>query len=145
SVAGQLVGGGSSGVGGAVEEVGEELKAVVAVAGAELVHRGVHPRVEPEQLGVAVAQCADDDGAAVAGSRSQATPPPWSRSRMPVMVAGVQPGASRQGAGVEGTVAVDELEAVQVGVVEVDVGADVVVEQRQLVAELAQGLLDGAG
>src|SRR4029453_13736953 len=89
SVAGQLVGGGSSGVGGAVEEVGEELKAVVAVAGTELVHRGVHPRVEPEQLGVAVAQCADDDGAAVAGSRSQATPPPrWSRSRMPVRVAG---------------------------------------------------------
>jgi hypothetical protein len=36
-------------------------------------------------------------------------------------------------------VAVDELEAVQVGVVEVDVGADVVVEQGQLVAELAQG------
>ena len=43
SVVGQLVGGGSSGVGGAVEEVGEQLKLVVAVAGAELVHRGVHP------------------------------------------------------------------------------------------------------
>ena len=57
----------------------------------------------------------------------------------------MQPGVSCQGAGVERTVAVDELEAVQVGVVEVDVGADVVVEQGQLVAELAQGLLDGAG
>jgi hypothetical protein len=55
------------------------------------------------------------------------------------MVAGVQPGASCQGAGVDGTVAVDELEAVEVGVVEVDVGADVVVEQGQLVAKLAQG------
>ena len=55
SVAGQLVGGGSSGVGGAVEEVGEQLKLVVAVAGAELVHRGVHPCVEAEQLDVTVA------------------------------------------------------------------------------------------
>jgi hypothetical protein len=52
----------------------------------------------------------------------------------------VQPGVSCQGAGVKGTVAVDELEAVQVGVVEVDVGANVVVEQGQLVAELAQDL-----
>ena len=62
---------------------------------------------------------------------------------MPVMVAGCSP--ARQSAGLEGTVAIDELEAVQVGVVEVHVGADVVVEQGQLVAELAQGLLDGAG
>jgi hypothetical protein len=62
---------------------------------------------------------------------------------MPVMVAGVQPGAAGQGAGAEGAAAVDELQAVQVGVVEVDVGADVVVEQRQLDAELAQGLLPG--
>jgi hypothetical protein len=40
-------------------------------------------------------------------------------------------------------VAGDQLQAVQVGVVEVDVGADVVVEQRQLDAQLAQCLLDG--
>jgi hypothetical protein len=50
-----------------VEEVGEQLELVVVVAGAELVHRGVHPRVEAEQLGVAVAQRPDDDGPAVAG------------------------------------------------------------------------------
>jgi hypothetical protein len=115
-----------------VEEVGEELKLVVAVAGAELVHRGVHPCIEAEQLGVAVAQCADDDGAAVAGVTLASDP---AAAFEPVQDAGdgggVQPGASRQGAGVEGTVAVDELEAVQVGVVEVDVGADVVVEQGQ--------------
>jgi hypothetical protein len=49
-----------------VEEVGEQLELVV-VAGAELVHRGVHTCIEAEQLGVAVAQRADDDGAAVAG------------------------------------------------------------------------------
>jgi hypothetical protein len=49
-----------------VEEVGKQLEPVV-VAGAELVHRGVHPCLEAEQLGVAVAQWADDDGAAVGG------------------------------------------------------------------------------
>jgi hypothetical protein len=41
----------------------------------------------------------------------------------------VQPGAPREGAGVERAVAVDELEAVQVDVLEFDVGADLVVEQ----------------
>ena len=43
SVAGQFVGGGSSGVCGAAEEVGEQLEFGVAVFGADLVHRGVHP------------------------------------------------------------------------------------------------------
>jgi hypothetical protein len=99
-----------------VEEVGEQLELVVAVAGAELVHRGVHPRVEAEQLGVAVAECADDDGAAVAGVALAGDP---AAAFQPVQDAGdgggVQPGVSCEGAGVEGTVAVDELEAVQVG------------------------------
>jgi hypothetical protein len=49
----------------------------------------------------------------------------------------VQACVSGQGAGVEGAVPVDELQAVQVDVFELDVGADVVVEQRQLVAQLA--------
>jgi hypothetical protein len=115
-----------------VEEVGEELELVVAVAGAELVHRGVHPRVEAEQLGVAVAQCPDDDGAAVGGVTLADDP---AAALEPVQDAGdgggVQPGVSCQGAGAEGAVTVDELQAVQVGVVEVDVGADVVVEQGQ--------------
>jgi hypothetical protein len=44
---------GSSGIGGAVEEVGEQLELVV-VAGAELVHRGVHTCIEAEQLGVGI-------------------------------------------------------------------------------------------
>ena len=120
------------------------MELVVAVAGAELVHRGVHPRVEAEQLGVAVAQCPDDDGAAVGGVTLADDPAAALEPvRMPVMVA-VQPACRARALGLR-AVTVDELQAVQVGVVEVDVGADVVVEQRQLDAELAQGLLDGAG
>jgi hypothetical protein len=65
SVGGQFVGGGLSGVGGAAQEVGQQLELVVAVAGADSVHRGVHPRVEAEQLRAPVAADPDDDGAAV--------------------------------------------------------------------------------
>ena len=65
SVGGQFVGGGLSGVGGAAQEVGEQLELVVAVAGADLVHRGVHPRVEAEQLRAPVAADPDDHGTAV--------------------------------------------------------------------------------
>ena len=46
--------------------------------------------------------------------------------------------ASGKGAGVERAVPVDELQAVQVDVFELDVGADVMVEQLQLVAQFAQ-------
>ena len=42
SVSSELFGGGSAGVGGAAQEVGEELEIVVFVAGADLVYRGVH-------------------------------------------------------------------------------------------------------
>src|SRR6266498_2299715 len=144
SVAGQLVGGVSSGVGGAAQEVGEQFELGVGVAGAELVHRGVHPRVQADQLGAAVAQRADDDGAAVvrvalAGDPAAAFEPVEDAGHG----GGVQPGASGQGAGAERAVAVDELQAVQVDVFEVSVGADVVVEQRQLHAQLAQRLFDG--
>jgi hypothetical protein len=57
---------------------------------------------------------------------------------MPVMAGGVQACVSGQRAGVERAVPVDELQAVQVDVFELDVGADVMVEQRQLVAQLTQ-------
>jgi hypothetical protein len=65
SVGGQFVGGGLSGVGGAAQEVGQQLELVVAVASADLVHRGVHPRIEAEQLRAPVAADSDDHGAAV--------------------------------------------------------------------------------
>jgi hypothetical protein len=49
----------------------------------------------------------------------------------------VQACVSGEGAGVERAVPVDELQTVQVDVFELDVGADVMVEQLQLVAQLA--------
>src|SRR6266508_1804540 len=58
---------------------------------------------------------------------------------------GVQASASGQGAGAERAVAVDEVQAVQVDVIEVEMGADVVIEQRELDAQLAQRLLDRGG
>src|SRR6266536_4729884 len=109
SVAGQLVGGVSSGVGGAAEEVGEQFELGVGVSGAELVHRGVHPRVQAQQLRVAVASGVDEDGAAVgrvaaAGDPAAAFEPVEDAGRG----GGVQSGASGEGAGAERAVAVDE-------------------------------------
>ena len=57
------------------------------------------------------------------------------------MVAGCSPVVRARALGAEGTVPGDEVEAVEVDVPEVNVGADVVVEQRQLDAQLAQRLL----
>jgi hypothetical protein len=65
SVGGQFVGGGLSGVGGAAQKVSEQFELVVAVAGADLVHGGVHPRVEAEQLRGPVAPGPHEHGAAV--------------------------------------------------------------------------------
>ena len=97
------------------------------------------PAVEAEQLRAPVAADPDDDGAAVvrvavAGHPAAA----FEAVEDAGHGGGVQPGASGKGAGVERAVPVDELQAVQVDVFELDVGADVMVEQRQLVAQLAQ-------
>jgi hypothetical protein len=54
SVGGQLVGGVASGIGGAAQEVGDQVEFGVGISRENLVHRGVHPRVEAEQLGGAV-------------------------------------------------------------------------------------------
>jgi hypothetical protein len=54
SITGQFVGGDPSGVCGATEKVGEQFEFGFSIVRAELVHRGVHPRVEAEQLRVAV-------------------------------------------------------------------------------------------
>ena len=57
----------------------------------------------------------------------------------------MQPGASGQGARAERAVPVDQVQAVEVGVPELELGADLMVEQRQLDAELAQRLTDRSG
>jgi hypothetical protein len=54
----------------------------------------------------------------------------------------VQPGASCEGARAERAVPVDEIKAIQVDVLEINAGADMMVEQGQLDAQLAQRLLD---
>jgi hypothetical protein len=56
---------------------------------------------------------------------------------MPVMVAGCSP-APCEGARAERAVTVDEVEAVEIDVFEINVCADLVVEQEQLNAQLAQ-------
>jgi len=128
------------------EEVGDEVELVVGVVGAELVDGGVHAGVEAVELGVAVAAGVDGDGAAVAGVALAGDPAAaFEAVEDAGDGGGVEAGAAGQGAGGQGAVAVDELEAVQVSGLEVGVGADVVVEQGQLGAELAQLFLDGGG
>jgi len=85
SVAGQLVGRASSGVCGSAEKVGEPFEFGVPISSADLVDRGVHPRVRAEQLRVPVAGGPDDDGAAVGRVAVAGTQPARSSlSRMPV-------------------------------------------------------------
>src|SRR6266487_2249052 len=148
SVAGQFVGGVLSGLGGAAQEVGDELELGVGVAGEERIHRGIHPGVQAVQLLAPVGQGADGDGAAIGGVGVAVAGDPAAALES-VQDAGdgrgVQASASGQGAGAERAVAVDEVQAVQVDVIEVEMGADVVIEQRELDAQLAQRLLDRGG
>jgi Pretoxin HINT domain len=146
SVAGERIGGIASGAGGALQEVGEQFEFGIGVSGTDRVHGSVHPRVEVEHLRAAVAQRSDDDGAAV-GVVAVAGHP--AAGFQPVDDAGhggrVQPGAAGERAGTERPVPVDQLEAAQVGVLELEMGADLVVEQGQLDAQLAQCVLDRGG
>src|SRR5690242_15087515 len=65
SVTGQCVGRRLPGGGGPVEEAGEQFELGVGISGADLVHRGVHRRVEAQHLGAAVAERPDPHCAAV--------------------------------------------------------------------------------
>jgi hypothetical protein len=142
SASGELFCGGSAGVGCAAHEAGEELKILVFVVCADLVHRGVHPgvhEVEAEHLRAPAAGRLDHDAAAV--RRVAAAVDPASAFE-PVQDAGhgrrVQPGAPRQGARAERAVPGDEVKALQVGVLEIEARADAVVEQGQLGAQVTQ-------
>src|SRR5215471_2257142 len=146
SATGQCVGRRPPGAGGPAEEVGEHLEFGFGVSGTDLVQRGVHPRVEAQHLGAAVAERPDPHRAAVglvAVTRHPAA------AFQPVEDAGdggrVQPGPPGEGARAERAVAADEVKAVEVHVVQVKTPADVVVEQGQLDAQLAQRLLDRRG
>src|SRR6516162_1699124 len=61
----EVGGGGLAGVGGAAQEASEQFELGVVVSGADLIQRGVHPGVEPVQVGTALAQWPDRDRAAV--------------------------------------------------------------------------------
>ncbi len=70
SVSSELFGGGSSGVGCAAPETGEQLEILVFILHADLLHRRVHPRVndvETEHLRTLAARRPDDDTAALRG------------------------------------------------------------------------------
>src|SRR5438874_12412290 len=58
---------------------------------------------------------------------------------------GVQLGALRNQARAERTVEGDEIEAIEVDVLQIDFRADLAVERAELVAQLAQRLLDRPG
>src|SRR5215510_4401989 len=139
SVVGRVPAGG----GCAAQKVGEHLKFAGGVSGADLVHRGVHPRVEAEELGVAVAERPDGHRAAV--GRVAVTCHPAAAFE-PVEDAGdggrVQAGAPGERARADRAVTVDQVQAVEVDVVERNARADVVVQQRQLNGQLAQRLPD---
>jgi hypothetical protein len=131
-----------AGVGCAAQEAGEEFEFAVFILGADLVHRGVHPRVdevEAEDLRAPAAGHLDGDAAAVGGVAAAVDP---AAAFEPVEDAGhgggVQPGSPGQGAGAERAVPGDEVKAFQVGGLEVEARADAVVEQRQLGAQAAQ-------
>ena len=148
SACGEPFGGGSGGVGRAVQEVGQELEVLVVVLGADLVHGGVHSgvdEVEAEDLRSAAPGRLDDDAAAVGGVTAAIDP---AAAFEPVEDAGhgggVQPGAPGQGARAERAVPGDEVKALQVSGLEIEACADAVVEQRQLGAQVPQRLLDRA-
>jgi hypothetical protein len=122
-----------------VEKVGEQFEFGIIVSGADLVHRGVHPRVEAQKLRVPVAKDPHYDSAAVgrvalAGHPAAALKPVEDAGHG----SGVQPGASCKSARAERTVAGDEVEAIEVDVLEIEVCADAMVEQGKLDAQLAQ-------
>jgi hypothetical protein len=57
----------------------------------------------------------------------------------------VQPDATSESAWADGAIARDQVEIVEVDVLEIDMCADVMVERRKLVTQLAQRHLDLAG
>ena len=115
----------------------------VAVAAAYLVHRGVHPPVQPVDLRAALPAGPDEHRAAIGGVAFPANP---AAALQPVQDAGhrrrVQPGAAGQRARADRLVTGDHVEAVHVGFLEVQVRAHLGVEQGELDAQLAHRLLD---
>src|SRR5690349_8435113 len=142
SAGGEPVGGGSGSVGGAVQEAGQELEILVVVPGADLVHRGVHAgvdQVEAQDLRSAAAGRLDDDAAAVGGVAAAFDPAAaFEAVEDAGQGGGVEPGAAGQGARAERAVPGDEVKAFQVGGLELEAGADAVVEQRQLGTQVPQ-------
>lgn len=97
---GEVASGGAAGTGGALQELGEEFRLAGRVSGADLVHRGVHPRVQAEQLGPALSQGPDDDRAAigragVALAHDPAAELDWTVVRPPRLTNGPVTGAYR--------------------------------------------------
>ena len=139
----ELFHGGPAGVGRAAQEAGDELKFAVLITRADPRHCRVHPGREAEHLRAPAAHRLDDDAAAV-GRVAVARDP--AAAFEPVDDAGhgggVEAGASCQCARAERAVTVDEVKALQVGALEIEVPADAVAEQGQVNAQVAQRLPD---
>ncbi len=120
-----------------MEEVGDRFQLPLAVFGVDPVHRAVHSRVEAKEIRQAFTSGADDDAAtvrrvALAGDPTSAFEP----VEDPGDGGGMQPGQSRECARAHWPFAVDEIEAIDVDVPELEFRADLMVEQGQLDRQL---------
>jgi hypothetical protein len=135
----EFVGCASSGVCGPVEKVGEQFEFVLVVSRIDLVHPAVHSGVEAHEVRVTRAFGADKHGPAVgwvalAGHPAAAFEPVEDAGDR----GGVETGPSREGAGAERAVTIDQVEAIEVDVPQIELGADQMVKQRQLAAQLTE-------
>src|SRR5215471_14257725 len=140
----ELCAGGAAGVGGAAQEPGDELEVVAGIVGADLRELGVHPGSEPQDVRAAAGYRLEDDAAAV-GRIALAQDPAAALEAVDDAGhgGGVEAGQPGQRARAERAVPVDEIKALQVGALEVEMPADALVEQGQLDAQVAQRLPDG--
>jgi hypothetical protein len=121
SLGSELFGCFSSGVDGPAHEVGDQLEFGVGVVGEERVHRSAEPGVEAEKLAVAVADSSHEDGSAVGWVSFAEDPTAFLQA---VENSGhrrrVNAGALGECGGTERAVGVEDVQAIEVDVFELD-------------------------
>ena len=127
------------GLGGPAQETGQELQLRLVVLADDLVHGAVHPGIERQHLRDPAPLGPDQDRAPV-GRVTLADDPaaPFQPVQDPGQGGRVQPGPAGQRARAQRPVPADQVEALQVGALELQVPPDLVVEQGQLHAHVAQ-------
>src|SRR6266702_781112 len=140
-VAGQLTGGVAPGRGGAPQEVGKQFELGLGVPRTDPVQPRAHPRVEPEQLRVAPTHGPNSHRPPIDRRRiTLPGDPPATRQPIenPGDRGGMQPSPPGQAGGADRTVQGDQLKAVQINVLEINMHANLMVEQRELVTQRPQ-------